>query len=121
MPDSAGIAKLIWTTIAAVDHANRTGNYTVLRQLGSPSFQATNNPQALANVFAGIRQQRVDLSNTLLLEPVLEFPPRIENGHLRIRGGFRMRPTAVQFDLLFEWNQGWQLVGIAMLATPMAR
>ena len=107
--------------MAAVDHANRTGNYTVLRMLGSPAFQTNNSPQTLAGVFAAIRQQRVDLSNALLVEPVLDFPPRIENGLLRVRGAFRMRPVAVQFDLLYAWNGSWQLHGIALLPQPLPR
>lgn len=100
--------------MAAVDQANKTGNYSVLRSLGSPGFQASNNATTLAGIFAGIREQRLDLSDTLLFEPLHEFPPGIVDGLLRMRGTFRMRPTGVQFDLLFEWHNGWTLHALAL-------
>ena len=34
---------LIRSTLLAANHANLTGNYTVLRELGTPDFQQTNN------------------------------------------------------------------------------
>ncbi|TMJ16111.1 MAG: hypothetical protein E6G94_05040 [Alphaproteobacteria bacterium] len=116
IPDQTGIARLVWSTMAAVDHANKTGNYMVLRSLGSPAFQAANSVSALATVFASVRQ--TDLSATLSVEPVYEFPPRLEAGQLRIRGAFRMRPEAVQFDLVYQWNQGSMLQAIAVRAVP---
>ena len=39
---------------------------------------------------------------------------------LRLRGAFRMRPQAVQFDLLYQWNQGWMLNGIAIRTVPFS-
>lgn len=118
IPDRAGLARLVWSTIAAVDHANRTGNYAVLRSLGSPDFQATNGAPALSRIFASLREQQVNLIDTLSVEPAYEIPPAIEGGALRLRGAFRMRPQAVQFDLLYQWNQGWMLQGIAVRAVP---
>jgi hypothetical protein len=118
VPDQLTLAKLLWSTMAAVDQANKTGNYSVLRDLGSPGFQANNNPATLAAVFAGIRDRRIDLSDTLLFEPAYEFAPGIESGLLRMRGIFRMRPTGVQFDLLYQWDNGWRLHGIAVRPVP---
>ena len=83
LPDGINIAKLVWTTMAAIDHANRTGNYSVLRELGSVDFRTRNSTANLAAIFAGVKV--VDLSDTLLFEPAYEFPPRIENGMLRVR------------------------------------
>jgi hypothetical protein len=122
VPDQLALAKLLWSTMAAIDQANKTGNYSVLRDLGSPGFQANNNATTLANVFAGIRDQRLDLSDTLLFEPAYEFAPGIVQGMLRMRGIFRMRPTGVQFDLLYEWSNGWRLHGVAVrpVATTLA-
>lgn len=114
-------SKLVWTTMAAVDHANRTGNYSVLRDLGSPSFQAANNAATLATVFAAIRNSRVDLSNSLLLAPQFEIVPQItRDGMLRMRGVFALRPTGAAFDLLFQ-NVGneWRLFGVAIIPYQM--
>jgi hypothetical protein len=120
IPDQAGLARMVWSTMAAVDHANKTGNYNVLRGLGSPDFQASNGAPALSRIFASLRERGVNLSDTLSVEPSYEFPPALEGGMLRLRGAFRMRPQAVQFDLLYQWNQGWMLQGIAVRAVPFS-
>lgn len=120
VPDQLTLSKLLWSTMAAVDQANKTGNYSVLRDLGSSGFQANNNAATLANVFASIRAQRLDLSDTLLVAPSFEFAPAmVQPGVLRMRGRFPLRPTAVAFDLIYEWNQGWRLHGIALLPVGM--
>jgi hypothetical protein len=118
MPDERSLARLLWSTMAAVDHANKTGNYSVLRALGSPGFQVANNDPTLHRIFAGIRNQRIDLSETLIVEPVFEFPPAIVNGMLRMRGGFRFRPQGIEFDLLYEFSNGWRLHAVAIRSVP---
>lgn len=120
MPDQLTLAKLLWSTMAAVDQANKTGNYSVLRDLGSPGFQTNNSAATLASTFAGIRVDRIDLSDTLLVAPVHEFPPAlIEPGVLRMRGRFNLRPVAIGFDLIYQWNNGWMLHGIAVQPFPL--
>jgi hypothetical protein len=112
--------KLIWSAMAALDHANRTGNYSVLRDLGAPSFQRNNSAATLGSTFQAIRDQRLDVSNALLVSPRFEIAPTIvEGGLLRARGSFPLRPTAIGFDLLFQNAGGeWRLFGIAVL--PLA-
>src|SRR4051812_17480640 len=61
VPDQLELSKLIWSTILAVDHANRSGNYSVLRDLGAQGFQINNDAAKLAEIFAGLRSQRIDL------------------------------------------------------------
>jgi hypothetical protein len=120
-PDSSTVLKLIWSAMAAVDHANQTGNYSVLRDLGAPSFQANNNAATLAGVFAALRAQRTDLSNALVVIPALEFAPAVlPNGLLRIRGNFPLRPNPIGFDLLYQNISGqWRLFGIAVAPLPV--
>ncbi len=69
VPTELELAKLIWGTMVAVEQANVSGNYSVLRDMASPSFQQLNDPSRLAQIFADIRASRIDLSNTLLLAP----------------------------------------------------
>lgn len=117
VPDSLVLHKLVWSTMAALDHANQTGNYSVLRDLGAPSFQASNSAATLGGVFTAIRNQNIDLGYTLVTTPVFQFPPAlVQGGLLRIRGLFPLRPTAIGFDLLFQ-NIGsqWRLFGIAVV------
>lgn len=117
IPDSVTIDKLIWSAMAAVDQANKTGNYSVLRDLGAPGFQAANSAAALATIFANLRNQRIDLGYTLVMVPTLQFPPTIvQNGLLRVRGIFSMRPSEIGFDLLFQNVNGeWRIFGIAVV------
>lgn len=122
-PDSTTVLKLVWSVMAAVDHANQTGNYSVLRDLGAPSFQGNNNAATLAGVFAAIRAQRVDLSNALVVTPNYDFAPSIvDGGLLRVRGSFPFRPNPIGFDLLFQNVSGsWRLFGIAVAPLAAAR
>jgi hypothetical protein len=105
--------------MVAVEHANRTGNFEVLRALGSPGFQQGNSAVALAEAFASIRRQRIDLADSLLVTPLHEFEPGIVEGMLRMRGTFNLRPTAIQFDVLYEWHGTWRLHAIAVMPVPM--
>jgi hypothetical protein len=116
VPDSTMLHKLVWSAMAAVDQANQTGNYSVLRDLGAPSFQAGNSAATLAQIFTSIRNQNVDLGYTLVVTPVFQFPPAIQNGLLRIRGVFPIRPTPIGFDLLYQNVGGqWRIFGIAVV------
>jgi len=116
VPDPIVIDKLIWSAMAALDQANQTGNYSVLRDLGAPSFQTGNSAATLGGIFQALRNQRVDLGYTLVVSPTLQFPPAIvQGGLLRIRGSFPLRPAAIGFDLLFQNISGqWKLFGIAV-------
>lgn len=127
-PDPLLVSRLVWSSLAALDHANRTGNYSVLRDLGAPEFQANNNAAHLAQVFQGFREQRIDLTSVLLVTPSYEFEPAIvQGGLLRVRGIFPLRPVAIRFDLLFQQiNAQWRIFAIAVVpaaapATPPAR
>jgi hypothetical protein len=121
-PDQLTSLKMLWSVMAAVDHANRTGNYSVLRDLGTGAFQSRNNPANLAAIFAGLREQKVDLSDTLVVTPVWEIAPTmVQPRVLRMRGSFPLRPAAIAFDLLFAWDAGWRLEAIAVQTQPFRR
>ena len=110
------INKLIWSSMAALDQANQTGNYSVLRDLGAPSFQTNNSAATLGGIFQQLRNQQVDLGYTLVVGPTLQFPPAIvQGGLLRVRGNFPLRPAPIAFDLLFQNISGqWRIFGIAV-------
>lgn len=115
--DGATASRLIWSTIVALDQANVTGNYSVLRDLGAPAFQAGNSAATLAGAFQALRAQQVDLGLCVSVVPNLEFPPTIvQGGLLRLRGGFPLRPVGVAFDMLFANVGGqWRLFGLAVV------
>lgn len=122
VPDQLELSKLIWNTIAAVDHANLAGNYSVLRDLSAPGFQANNDAARLAEIFAAIRATRIDLSSALLLAPTYSAAPSmVAPDMLRVQGGFGLRPTAITFDLTYQWVAGrWRLFGIGIGSTSIA-
>ena len=102
--------------MAAVHHANQAGNYSVLRDLAAPGFQINNDAAKLTQIFASLRSSGVDLSNTLLLAPTYRGAPQLaQPGLLRIQGYFGLRPTAINFDLYYQWVQGkWRLFGVSI-------
>lgn len=122
-PSQLELSKLIWSTLAAVDHANRSGNYSVLRDLSASGFQINNNPAQLAQVFSGIRNLNVDLGNALLVPPTYTAAPQlVRDDVFRAQGVFQMRPISIAFDLYFQWEQGrWKLFGIDLQPLEMAQ
>jgi hypothetical protein len=110
---------LIRSTLLTLNDANRTGNYTVLRDLAAPDFQTRNTAADLAQVFFDLRQRNFDLFSVALAAPQLTAPPALDgNGMLRLTGFFPTRPLQINFDLLFANVGGkWRLFGISV-ATP---
>ena len=119
--DGLTVARLVWSALAALDHANQTGNYSVLRDLGAPSFQGNNSAATLAGIFERIRTAQLDLSYAFNVSPIWEALPAVQpSGLLRARGAFPLRPTAIMFDMLFQNINGqWRLFGIAVAPLPL--
>lgn len=116
MPDDYKINLLIRTTIVAVNQANKTGNYSVLHELGAPGFQDANTPEQLAERFEKQRKSKFDLSPILFFNPKLVEKPHIDRfGKLRLTGFFETRPQQVNFDLVFEQVDGdWRHFGLGI-------
>jgi hypothetical protein len=119
--DRNGVLILIRSSLLALDQANKTGNYTVLREIGAPAFQA-NSAARLGEIFAKQRNDNLDLSGVAVIDPQLSLLPQIEaNGLMHLSGFFPSVPTQVNFDLLFAPVSGqWRLFGISVFVGPMA-
>ena len=112
---------LIRSTLLTLNDANRSGNYTVLRDLAAPDFQARNTAADLSLSFSDLRRRNFDLYGAALLSPQLTAVPALDQrGFLHLAGYFPTRPQRINFDLLFTniANQ-WRLFGISV-ATPEA-
>jgi len=120
IPSDSQLATLIISTLIALNHANYTGNYGVLREIASPNFQAANNSGRLSEIFAELRNKRFDFSPIILMQPKLLRVPAIDaNGRLRLTGYFETAPERLNFDLLYEPVGGrWRLFGIAANTSP---
>jgi hypothetical protein len=114
--DRNGVLILVRSTLLALDDANKTGNYSVLRDLAAPGFQQVNNDAGLAEIFAAQRKGNLDLSGVAVLEPQLTVLPQIEaNGMMRMAGFFPSVPTQVNFDLLYApVNRQWRPMGLSI-------
>ena len=113
--DRNGVLILIRSSLIALDQANKTGNYTVLRDLGAPGF-AVNTSATLAEIFARQRKEGLDFSGVAVLEPQLTVLPQIEaNGMMRMAGFFPSVPKQLNFELGFAPVAGeWRLFGISV-------
>jgi hypothetical protein len=113
--DRNGVLILIRESLLALDQANKSGNYSVLRDLGAPAFQA-NTAARLAEIFAKQRNENVDLSGVAVIDPQLTLLPQIEaSGLLHMSGFFPSVPTQVNFDLAYAAVNGqWRLFGISV-------
>ncbi len=114
--DRNGVLILVRSSLLALDQANKTGNYTVLRDLGGPGFQAANTAARLAEIFAKLRNDKVDLSGVAVIDPQLSLLPQIEaNGMMHMRGFFPSVPSQVNFELIYAPVEGqWRLFGISV-------
>jgi hypothetical protein len=112
---------LIRSALLTLNDANRSGNYTVLRDLAAPDFRARNSAADLAAIFANLRARKFDLFAVALVAPRLSSPPALDTKRmLRLTGSFPTRPRRIAFNLTFQNVGGqWQLYDIA-IATPPA-
>ena len=122
VPEPEALLMLIRTTLVALNQANQTGNYTVLRDLGSANFQATNSSAQLAIAFTNLRQQNLDLSPVTVVAPQVTQPPQIrDKGLLEIAGFFPTAPLQIRFQMYFERvGKAWRLYAMSVSAVPPA-
>ena len=106
LPRPEDMLGLIRTTIIALNQANQTGNYTVLRDLCAPDFRNGNDASRLGLIFQVLREQAIDLTPLLQIPPeVTETPAITQQGLLRLAGFFPTQPLRVNFDLSFQMSE----------------
>lgn len=117
VPTPPAVLALVRTTLTAVDHGNKTGNYTVLRDLAGPDFRDANTASKLSGVFANLVAQRVDMLPVLVVEPTYREAPRLTARRmLYVAGRFEIQPRPVSFELLFDvWKGEWRLYGVSIV------
>ncbi len=120
MPPAEDLLGLIRATLIALNQANQTGNYTVLRDLGAGDFRNVNDASRLGAIFQVLREQAVDLTPLLRISPEVSRPPAITGeGLLTLVGFFPTQPLRVNFDLAFQLSGNiWRPYAISVfLAT----
>lgn len=119
---NALVLQMVQMALVALHQANQTGNYTVLRDLSAPGFRDKNSAADLAEIFAPIRKQTIDLSTALSSPPQITRSS-LENQHmLFIAGTLKSLPVPVKFEMLFQPFAGtWRLYGIAVIPEQVAQ
>lgn len=119
-PFSMGQATyLVRSTLMTLNDADRSGNYSVLRDLAAPEFQARNSAADLAQSFLDLRRRKFDLFAVSFATPQFNPAPQVDaDGRIRLTGFFPTRPLQIRFDLAFQSIDGeWKLLAISV-ATP---
>lgn len=116
------ISSLIRSTMIAVNHANQTGNYTVLRDLGSRSFRNGRTAADLSGLFNAMRTRKKDLGSTILVDPkILGGPKLTTDGKLTLVGFFETQPENVTFELVFLYEvSAWRIAAVSIGFRPYA-
>ena len=119
-PVQSQIQFLVRTSLLALNDANRTGNYTVLRDLAAPSLREKNSAADLALVFTEMRKVNLDLSAAALMAPELDEQPSLDaDRRLRLKGYYPTEPNRIAFELIYEAVNGhWLLHSVSISTRP---
>lgn len=119
VPDESHLASLVWSTMIALDQANKTNNYTVLRDLGTAEFRSNIGADALQRNFEPDRRNGLDLAWTIRVEPTYSKPPVVDDyGQLHVQGRFVLRPKIVYFNFVYGREAGqWRLKALKVSTT----
>jgi hypothetical protein len=126
VPPPEVLLVMIRSALVGLDHANRTGNYSVLREIGGPVLQQHSSGQ-LSTAFAGLRTNNVDLLPAAIATPQLTQQPAVsQDGLLQLVGYFPTQPRRIQFHIIYQPAAGqWRLaglnVGLAEAPAPVAK
>lgn len=107
---------LVKTTLVALNQANLTGNYTVLRDLGTPSFQQEYKAVQLGEEFEALRQLNLDFGAIVEFTPEFTQVPFIDaRGRMHLKGFFAVsEQVQIHFNLVFEATENeWLLSAIS--------
>lgn len=118
--DKVDLLILIRQTLTALDLSNKSGNYSILREISAPGFAAVNDAARLSNNFKSQRERGVDYSGTLVYEPQITAGPEIsKEGLLRFQGFFPSASSQIKFEMMFAPVNGqWKLFGLAADLAP---
>lgn len=111
---------LIRSTLATLNDANLTGNYSILRAKSAPAFQTVFTVEKLEQMFEGMRAKRVDLTRAIALDPeIAQARFHTVQKVLQFTGVFRTLPVETRFAFSYQNVGGvWKLYGISLDFEP---
>ena len=79
IPNETQLDLMIKTALIALDNANLTGNYSVLRDMAAPGFREFNTTAQLAEIFQKIRKDKLNIAPIVLFKPRFARSPWIDD------------------------------------------
>lgn len=123
LPPPQTLIIIIRDVLAALNHANLTGNYSVLSQLFTPEARTANSPESLASNFAAVRAKNVDLGLILVTTPFMTAHPTLSpEGLLHLEGYFNTTPR-LTFNLVYQFVENrWTplIIGVGLASQEKA-
>ncbi|MFN0217821.1 MAG: hypothetical protein ACKVP4_03285 [Hyphomicrobium sp.] len=124
IPGSFELIDLVRATVLAVDAGNKSGDYTRLFEMGTPTFQAATSPERLAAGFEPLRSRTRDLSVVKAMTPQTTGAPTVDrNGLLRILGFFEIGAVQLVYDLVYDYDhqeRRWRVAAISLIPHDIA-
>jgi hypothetical protein len=120
VPPADAIVMMVRSTLAGVNQANFTENYSVLHEMTTPALQARVNAEQFGKAFANLRKQNLDLSPVLVLQPQFTLAPAVTpQGTLKLAGFFPSKPLQIAFAIDYRPLDGFWLVdSLSVSALP---
>jgi hypothetical protein len=120
IPDASELLVLIRTSLLTLNDAMATDNFTVLRDLISPSVRDQNTAGRLAQIFSPLIAQRLNLAAVAILTPKLTEDPSIDAaGRLHVNGFYPGEKARTNFQITFEVvDRRWRLYGLSVNLGP---
>jgi hypothetical protein len=117
-PSADVLVMMVRATLAGVNQANFTENYSVLHGMTTPGLQTRVTPAQFGKAFGSLRKQNLDLSPALVLQPQFSAPPSVSpQGVLRVAGFFPSRPLQINFAIDYLPIDGfWLIDGLSVSA-----
>ncbi len=118
VPTGDVLVMMVRGTLASVNHANFTGNYSVLHEMTTPALQARVTAAQFGRAFSDLRNQNLDLSPALVLNPQFTSTPSVTpQGALRLAGYFPSKPLQINFAIDYRPVDGFWLVDSLSVST----
>lgn len=115
VPPAETLVLLTRITLLTLHDAIATGNYSVLRDRGGPSFRRANRPADLARAFAPLEAQQPDLAAVATATPTITAAQIVgAEQRLLLKGHYHIQAVQIGFELLFEPAEGqWQVFSLS--------
>lgn len=116
MPGPAVQEVLVKSTLATLNDAVATDNFTVLHAKISKPFRDQFPPEKLRAVFKNLIEKHAVFDAVVAEKMIVDEEARIdEKGVLKLKGHFQTTPKQVKYELGFIQSEGaWKLSGVTI-------